>query len=91
MKDKSGPAFPIKGKAFHKNEAEYCNNVYTVEIGGGVSRRDWFIGMALSGWIQALASRHKEHGYSDENAAIEAVRLSAISASAALVKKVIVK
>ena len=42
-----GQAFPTKGKTFHANKAEYCNNVYTIKMAGGMSLRDWYKGMAL--------------------------------------------
>ena len=41
----------------------------------------WYEGQALAAWIQALAMRFKEPGYSDAAVASEAVRLAKITAA----------
>lgn len=51
---------------------------------GGGTLRQQYIGQALSGWIAALARRNAEPGYTDKSAAVEAARLAAITADAAL-------
>ena len=63
-----GQAFPTKGKTFHANKAEYCNNVYTIKMAGGMSLRDWYKGIVVSG-ILAQRVRPAETLDADDMAA----------------------
>ncbi len=54
-KDNSGPAFPVKGYAMDASGA-YCGEVV---MGEGITKREWFAGMALQGLIMECATNHK--------------------------------
>lgn len=84
MKNDGGPAFP--------HEADYIRNDsdgfdFKVEFHPGMSLRDYAAIKFAAAWIHALAERRGEGGYSDEEAAEEAVRLGLIQADAMLAER----
>ena len=72
-KKDGGPAFPC--------------SVDVRQEDSGMTLRDYFAGQAEVAWIQVLAQRRHEPGYSDESAAEYAAHLAGISADAMLAER----
>ena len=87
-KEDGGPAFPC----------QQVRNLITDGAGGpplrqvamwtgGMSLRDWFEGQALRAWIMALAYRHDQPGYHDDDVVGYAAQYALKSADAMLAER----
>ena len=85
-KKDGGPAFP-EAKKSYIGIGQFGDTVTQYETVPGMTLRDYFAGYAEAAWIQVLAQRRHEPGYSDESAAEYAAHLAGISADAMLAER----
>jgi hypothetical protein len=80
--------WPHDGKACSRSNYERVRDSIKEAIEDNEQKLwDFYAAHALGGWASILAARRGETGYTDDSAACEAARLSAISADAMMAVK----